>query len=280
MKINTETADAYLNRESLDRFSRSYIYVRQTDMGEKNIFRYPSDDENLHRIVLRIKNEIEDHAKTFVPCNVEIWDALFDTSWHDFIDEATLHLVVGCREPYDAFVVRDKNEKYHMVFDLVRFAQYVGAISLCEAAQNLLTHELFHIMLGKRYPDIETVQNQGAYTDKLDAIAFNEGFAHLVSYECREIGTVPYNEEKLNDVYERAANKMLSALREKDSNKQKQYIEDADVGRFYDKYACMCGMIYLGKQWQTGGTPRIKQLFERGWRGFATKSTEALYPVE
>lgn len=37
------------------------------------------------------------------------------------------------------------------------------------------------------------------------------------------------------------------------------------------KYACMCGMIYLAKEWQLGGYSRLKELFDQGYHGFARK---------
>lgn len=39
----------------------------------------------------------------------------------------------------------------------------------------------------------------------------------------------------------------------------------------------MCGMIYLGKQWQNGGVELLKELFGQRYHGFANKSA-GLYP--
>lgn len=93
-----------------------------------------------------------------------------------------MDLVVGCKEPNDAFVLKDLNERHHMIFDLLCWEKYVGKISLSKLSQNLLTHELFHVLIGKYYTDIEESEQFGNYINKLDAITFNEGFAHLVSY--------------------------------------------------------------------------------------------------
>ena len=54
--------------------------------------------------------------------------------------------------------------------------------------------------------------------------------------------------------------------------KQKQYVYEASYGNYYDKFAAMCGMIYLGRQWQNGGTARLKTLFSQGYHGFSAKS--------
>ena len=156
-----------------------------------------------------------------------------------------------------------------MVFDLLCWEKYVGKISLSKLSQNLLTHELFHVLIGKCYTDIEESEQFGNYRDKLDAITFNEGFAHLVSYNQQEIDSVEW--EKLEDIYIQSTNKMKLALMEKNPQSQEQYIYEANFGNYYDKYACMCGMIYLAKQWQLGEYARLKEVFDQGYHGFARK---------
>ena len=42
---------------------------------------------------------------------------------------------------------------------------------------------------------------------------------------------------------------MKLALIETNPQSQEQYIYEANFGNYYDKYACMCGMLYLAKQW-------------------------------
>lgn len=273
MRINTEIVDAYLKAEDMSRFSSMWLYADRTGQGVKSMFQDPPDDCAKREAVSKIKNEVVSHVRAFTPCNGEIWDALFD-DWRDFLEDAVLDLIVGCPEPYDAFVIQDSNGKHHMVFDLLCWEKYVGVISLSDLSQNLLTHELFHVMVGKRYPDIEAAEDHGAYIDQLDAITFNEGFAHLVSYNQQEIETVSWNGKKLKDIYIRSAEKMKSVLQEKDPNKQKQYVYEANAGAYYSKYACMCGMIFLGRQWQNGGVYALKELFYQGYHGFAVKSTE------
>lgn len=273
MRIHTEIVDAYLQAENLSRFSSLWLYMGRTEQGVKNIFQDPPDDPAKRAAVSKIKDEIITHAGAFTPCNAEIWDALFE-DWRHFLEDTVLDLIVGCPEPYDAFVSQGPDGKHHMVFDLLCWEKYVGAISLSGLSQNLLTHELFHVMVGRRCPDIEAAEAHGAYPDQLDAITFNEGFAHLVSYRQQEIQTVSWNGKKLTELYLRSAEKMKSALREKDPERQKQFVYEANFGDYERKYACMCGMIFLGKQWQKGGVSALKQLFDQGYHGFAEKSTE------
>lgn len=64
---------------------------------------------------------------------------------------------------------------------------------------------------------------------------------------------------------------MKLALMETNPQSQEQYIYEANFGNYYDKYACMCGMIYLAKEWQLGGYARLTELFDQGYHGFARK---------
>ena len=183
MIINIEIVDAYLNGENISKFSSLFIY-RQAD---RSIFQEPEKDKA--EIVSKIKDEIINHICDFIPCNKRIWDILFK-DWQKDLDNIILDLVVGCKEPNDAFVLKDLNERHHMIFDLLCWEKYVGKISLSKLSQNLLTHELLHMLLGKYYTDIEESEKFGNHINKLDAITFNEGFAHLVSYNQQEINSV------------------------------------------------------------------------------------------
>ncbi len=72
-------------------------------------------------------------------------------------------------------MVLNDGRKEHVVFDLVRF----GAESLHDSysCQRVLTHELVHVCLHNRLPDQAV-----SYQDRLNYIAFDEGFAHALSY--------------------------------------------------------------------------------------------------
>lgn len=271
MKINTTIADAYLNSEDVTGFSSLWLYTDRTERGIENVFTAPPAEPAMRETVARIKEEIISHASTFVPCNAWLWDALFD-DWRSFLETVTLDLIVGYPYGNDASVKQAPDGKQHMIFDLISWGKYVGKIPLSALSQNLLTHELFHVMVGKCYPEIESVEMYGEYTDQLDAITFNEGFAHLVAYDQQEINTVSWSGEELTEVYNASADRMNEALKEKSAEKQKQYVCEANFGRYYSKYACMCGMIYLGRQWQNGGTAELKKLFYQGYHGFAAKS--------
>lgn len=109
-------------------------------------------------IVSKIRDEIINHIRDFIPCNKRIWDILFK-DWQKDLDNIILDLVVGCKEPNDAFVLKDLNERHHMIFDLLCWEKYVGKISLSKLSQNLLTHELFHGLIGSIIQILKKVNN-------------------------------------------------------------------------------------------------------------------------
>ena len=273
MKIDTTIVDSYLDSRDVKNYESLWLYNFITEQGQKSIFQLPPESATKREVVADIKKEIILSCRNFTPCNSKIWDILFD-DWREFIDNTTLDLIVGYPEPNDALVKQAPDGKYHMIFDLLCWEKYIGKINLSEAIQNLLTHELFHVMIENHFPDIELKESQGLYIEQLDAITFNEGFAHLVSYNQQEIDKVLWNGEKLTEVYNASVMKMKNAIREKNTEKQAQYIYESNHGNYYDKYAAMCGMIYLGREWQQGGNERLKELFFEGYNGFATKSIE------
>lgn len=112
MIINTEIVDAYLNGEDMNKYSFLFIY-RQAD---RSTFQEPEKDKG--EIVSKIKDEIINHICDFIPCNKRIWDTLFK-DWQNDLDNIVLDLVVGCKEPNDAFVLKDHNGRHHMIFDFM-----------------------------------------------------------------------------------------------------------------------------------------------------------------
>lgn len=273
MKIDTTIVDAYLNSEDIGKYSSTWIYETETEHGIKKLFQVPPQSDNKREVVFHLKEEIISYSQNFIPCNFKIWDALFE-NWREFLDETTLDLIVGYPEPYDAVVKQSPDKKYHMVFDLLCWEKYIGKVRLSELIQNLLTHELFHVMIENYFPDIESAEAHGTHIERLDAITFNEGFAHLISYNLQEIDKVLWSGEQLTNLYTSSAIKMKGALQEKNTEKQEQYVYEANHGNYYDKFAAMCGMVYLGQQWQRGDLPQLKKVFHDGYRGFAAKSIE------
>lgn len=53
---------------------------------------------------------------------------------------------------------------------------------------------------------------------------------------------------------------------------QQEQLHSAVFGSYYNKYACMCGLYYLARCWQGGGSARLAEEFAAGWQGFAEKT--------
>ena len=273
MKVNTAVVDAYIRAEDLSPFAQLWLYEQETDAGRENIFTQPESSEEKRRQVEQIKTEMLTYLQNFEPCNVRLWDALFET-WRPSIEQTEVDLVVGCPELYDAFVKRDTRGQAHMIFDLLNWEKYLGHYPITDLVQNLLSHELMHVQIGQVMPDIEAAEERGSYLEKLDAITFNEGFAHLLSYEIKGLETVDWATPAMQEVYTKAQSQMRAALQAQDPARQADFVQKANFGQYTDKYACMCGMIYLGQMWQKGGYPDLKQLFEEGYKGFAAKTLQ------
>ncbi|MCD7766874.1 MAG: hypothetical protein LUH53_10260 [Lachnospiraceae bacterium] len=96
--------------------------------------------------------------------------------------------------------------------------------------------------------------------------------AHLLSYDAKDIDTVDWQSKELLTVFERSRERLESALIEQDTTKQNQFIYKALYGNYYDKYACMCGMLYLATLWLKGGDIAIKTAMDEGYMDFASKA--------
>lgn len=105
----------------------------------------------------------------------------------------------------------------------------------------------------------------------LDAYTFHEGFAHLLSYQATEIDCVDWHTPQLTEVAAASRAKLRLALMETDPDRQKQFLEEAVCGSYYEKFACMCGMLYLADRWETQGIDGLKSAFA-DYHGFAQRA--------
>ncbi|MCD8144463.1 MAG: hypothetical protein LUD79_03850 [Oscillospiraceae bacterium] len=135
-----------------------------------------------------------------------------------------------------------------------------------------MSHELCHVLLHSHSEGLTEVLKGADYRESLDAITFDEGFAHLLSYDAKDIDTVDWQSKELLAVFERSREKLKSALVEQDITKQNQFIYEANYGNYYDKFACMCGMLYLASLWLKGGDIALKTAMDEGYKGFASKA--------
>ena len=120
---------------------------------------------------------------------------------------------------------------------------------------------------------IDDALQNGSYAERMDANTFHEGFAHLLSYGSTEITEVNWHDERLERAYSSGKVRMRAALAETDAEKQNKYLLDAVCGSYYEKFACMCGMMYLAECWERDGVEGLKRQSEN-WHGFAAATLE------
>ena len=62
--------------------------------------------------------------------------------------------------------------------------------------------------------------------------------------------------------------KLRDTFDETNEEKQSKYLYDAIFGNYYDKFACMAGMLYLANVWAKGGIPALTREFSKSYKGF------------
>ena len=216
----------------------------------------------------KLERRICEAAAHFVPVNRPIWDALFP-DWEAV--QPTLDLIVGYPEPYDAVAAHSPDGQAHLIFDLIRWCNYAELDQLDSIIRNLLTHEITHLLIGHRYPAADAALESTDYLTRLDAYTFHEGFAHLLSYQATEIDCVDWHTPQLTEAAAASRAKLRLALMETDPDRQKQFLEEAVCGSYYEKFACMCGMLYLADRWETQGIDGLKSAFA-DYHGFAQRA--------
>lgn len=265
----------YLAGKSLAGYRDAWYFTSSTVAGDagRNIFTQPDASPEARRQVEEVYRELLEAAAEFVPVNREVWDVLFP-DWLDAMAEVQADLIVGFPEPYDAVTACDGEGTYHIIFDLLCWTKYLGRGSIKGVARNLLTHELCHVLLHQAVPGLEAAAGGEDYRSALDALTFDEGFAHLVSYRGAEIADVDWNGPELRDVGRKSAQTMEQALAAVDPEERQSFLYRAQCGDYYDKYACMAGMLYLAEKWREGGVSALKARLEAGYRGFAAETAQ------
>ncbi|MCD8341136.1 MAG: hypothetical protein LUC87_03155 [Clostridiales bacterium] len=275
MNINDAIATAYLKKRDVSSYSDGWYYseTERAKIAGGTIFTPPNlDNETLEKVSV-IYDAIHTAAETFQPSNVRLWDLLFP-DWRKELEDVDVDLIVGFPEPYDATVEYDKRGRCHVIFDLVCWTKYIGKCEITGVVQGLLTHELSHVLLHNQVPGLTNVEGNTDYLRELDAATFDEGFAHLLSYDTKKIDDVDWHSEKLRAVFNRSRERMTEALDEQNPDRQSRLLYEAVCGNYYDKFACMCGMLYLANRWMTGGDIILKDAMEEGFEGFARKAAE------
>lgn len=273
MQIDKTLADAYLSGAPMENFRDAWFFTALSAAGqaEENVFTPPPSDSEIMQKARAAAQGIEAGARDFVPLNLPVWDALCP-DWRQRLAGVRIDLIVGYPEPHDATVERGPDDRLHVIFDLCCWAKYIGKTDIPALVRNLLTHELFHVVTAQLHPEVEKACTSPEYHTQLDAVTFNEGFAHLLSYQTQELDAVNWHSAELAAVGARCRERMAGALREHDAAAQEKNLYEALCGNYYEKYACMCGMLYLAHVWERSGISGLKSSFQSGWNGFAAKT--------
>ena len=264
MKIADHIVQDYLSGESIEGYMENWFF-----QGNR-IFTEPVYSAQEREKTAEVYHTLLNAAKDFRPLNLEIWDMLFP-GWAGMLEDACVDLIVGFPRPYDAVTIRDSEGRRHVILDLICWSDYLGKTDLKRVSRNLLTHELCHVLIDRTVPGIDASMNSGDYEEKLDAITFHEGFAHLLSYDGKELSGTDWTAPKLQEIRRAGTNALREALAAADRAERERYLEQANCGEYYSKFACMAGMLYLAEQWLRGGAQALRECFVRGYHGFAEK---------
>lgn len=256
INIKTEMTDAYLSGSDLDRYRDSWFFFLFSEKKNQSCFTAPPMDEATKEIVRMLRDRIIQEAKQFRPVNPDIWDFLFP-GWETALPE--IDLIVGFPPYYDAVTEYDPQGKIHILFDLVCWKSYANKENLRQIIRNLVTHEITHVLIERYYPEIAQAQAGSAYGPRLNALTVHEGFAHLLAFEGVRIDQVNWEDDRLRQAYDSGLELLRKAQAQTDREKQEEALVKGFCGPFYDKYACMCGMMYLADTWKREGKDGLKK---------------------
>ncbi len=271
MIVNEEIFEAYLKEGHIDKFKDHWLFAHLEKMSGGNaVFVQPNYGAGEVLAMKGLADELGRAIENFQPNNLALWDLLFD-KWQETISTVAIYLVVGLPAGFDALALKGPDGQAILVYDLGNWLRYKDRI-IEDVANNLLTHELAHVCIEKAWPSLAEVYISGTYREGLDAITFNEGWAHLLAFENKNIAAVDWQSDEFNEIYVQTSAKMAIALGEEDSIQQKKFLQDATMGSYYDKFAAMVGMFYLARQWLAAGNSGLQKVFKGGFVDFARRA--------
>ncbi len=273
LKINSRVLDGYLEDGHIGEAQKDSMvaHVINNVIGayQDDVLTYSSEEQKIMR---RMADDVKAEIKDFTPNNEKLWNLLYP-NWREIISEVTVHLLVGLPKNYDALAIDDEKGNPTIVYDMGNWVIYQN-LNVGDVVQNLLTHELAHVCNYDTYPKLKEISLMG-YLEKLNAISFDEGFAHLLSFENKEISSIDWQEDRFEKIFRESLDVMKEALLENDSSKHDQFIEKSMIGSFHEKFGAMVGMMYLAKQWMKHGDRSVKNLFDEGHQKFLDSILES-----
>lgn len=250
MNIDKIIVEKYLRQEA--GLENHWIFS-QIVPGEK-AFEQP-DCSKRDEVELLLK-QITRLVKDFRPFNSDLYNVLFP-QWRTITENTTVILSVGSPAPYDA-MVRMKDGKEYVIFDLIRFLEYSNSgYDIERIIRQLLTHELAHICIHEDYPPI---QYQG-YIERLKYTTFDEGVAHILAF-AEDMMSFDFK-ELVRAHFEVSIRELAKALSATDENEQKDYLVSCNAGSYWDKFAAISGKLFLAQN-----KTRIVELYRAGVRPF------------
>ena len=251
MIIDAHIVTDYIEGKDLSQYRDYWIY---NCFGNQSLFELPNPKNR--EWVAKLYEKIRNQIKHFIPRNKNEVRWLFP-QFDRIASNYTILLVVGFPDPYDAMVL-EHNGKAYMVFDLVQFQE--DSLKEDYSCHKVLTHELIHLCLMEDYP----VSYEMSYFEDLNYTAFNEGFAHALTYVENIYDFVfdGFLEEK----FKNAKHTLRAALAETDKQKQKNYSRMADTGAYWDKFASIAGKLYLLRH-----IDDMKRIYQEGWHDFTAR---------
>lgn len=257
MKIDDIIIQKYL--ENCDTFDYSDHWVYSSISKGSYLFEEPNPNEK--EWVSLLRDKVINDAEDLVPRNARIVNELFP-DFYEVSANYPIILTVGCPDPYDAMVLEHNNQLF-VVFDLMQFVPYVRDLYEQGEAydfRRILTHGLLHVCIANKYP----LKKNLSYLEELSYIAFDEGFAHALSYQ--EDIMISKFDRILEEKYKKTKHMLSLAVNEYNETKQMEYRAKANCGNYWDKYAAISGKLYLLKNKEN-----IINIYNEGWGGFVKK---------
>lgn len=251
MMIDDHMVMDYLCGRNMKAYRDCWIFH---SFGNGSVFELP--DQRHRARAAKLQDQLKAQLLSFQPRSSTVIKMLFP-NFDRIAADCLVLLVVGFPAPYDAVTLEHDGKEY-VIFDLLRFGE--DAANAEDRCRKLLTHELIHLCLHEYYPVPEGL----SYLEALSYTAFDEGFAHALSYGV-DLSEPVFN-DFLSGKLDTAKETLRRAVGETDPVHQAQYRKAADTGSYWDKFASIAGKLYILKNIGT-----VEKTFYHGWYDFADK---------
>lgn len=233
MIINSEIISYFLENKHLKDYQNHWVY-KQIVPGEYT-FEEPVNVD--YKQLTKLYNLVKKQITNFEPTNQFLWNQIFDGI--EIPESTTIYLIVGAPQPYDA-MVREYNGERYIILDLIRILSYTDDFDRLKSIVNdFLTHEIAHILIGSKYPYLESMSLEDTFIQMI----FDEGIAHFISYK-EDVLNVDWKSPDMKKHYQNVVEKLRYYLNNRNEISEQTLIE-ANSGTFWGKYASIGGMFAI-----------------------------------